>query len=391
MQVCFVLYNNSGNSAFQVHNFASALTRKGHRCVVVVPDDSSQLIRDVAGANEYAVHTCAEIKENHSDIFSSSGLDILHAWTPREKVRRMTGFLSNLYRNAPVIVHLEDNEELILEKFFGITARSIRNKIRYRFLSVEPDFSHPVYYKKFLSRSAGVSVIIDRLREFVPARKPSLELWPIVDFSQFYPREKNIAKLRELGVDESETVLCYTGNVHPANVDEVRELYRAVGRANRSGFPVRLIRTGRDFTPVLSDEDSWIKQFVKELGYIESVRQIPEILALADILIQPGKPDPFNDFRLPSKLPEFLAMGKPVVLPETNLALAMEEGVHALFLRTGTAMEIFDQLVRLIRDEDLRNTLAKNGFEFARTFFDETRIVTGLEKFYSEVRGAASV
>ena len=57
--------------------------------------------------------------------------------------------------------------------------------------------------------------------------------------------------------------------------------------------------------------------------------ELPDYYALADVLIQPGRADDFNDFRIPSKLPEFFAMGLPVVLPPTNVGRHDETGRSA--------------------------------------------------------------
>ena len=57
---------------------------------------------------------------------------------------------------------------------------------------------------------------------------------------------------------------------------------------------------------------TWAAEYTQSLGFIEDRHRIADILCLADVLIQPGRPDPFNDLRFPSKLPEFFAMGKPV-------------------------------------------------------------------------------
>ena len=52
----------------------------------------------------------------------------------------------------------------------------------------------------------------------------------------------------------------------------------------------------------------------------------PQLLVAADILVQPdGSPGPFNDYRFPSKLPDFFASGRPVVLPKTNIGLYLSE------------------------------------------------------------------
>ena len=62
------------------------------------------------------------------------------------------------------------------------------------------------------------------------------------------------------------------------------------------------------------------------------------------MLVQPGRPDAFNDYRFPSKLPEFLASGRPVMLPRTNIGLHLEDGVEALLLGHGDADEIADKV-----------------------------------------------
>ena len=68
-----------------------------------------------------------------------------------------------------------------------------------------------------------------------------------------------------------------------------------------------------------------------ELGFVER-GMIPVYLSIADILIQPGKAGLYNDYRLPSKIPEFLFMKKPVVLPDTNIGRFLKNNEEALLL-----------------------------------------------------------
>ncbi len=82
-------------------------------------------------------------------------------------------------------------------------------------------------------------------------------------------------------------------------------------------------------------------------------REIPGYLALADAFVQPGAPDDFNRYRLPSKLPEFLAIGRPVVLPACNLGNELVDGKDALLLREGDALEIVARLEQLLDDREL--------------------------------------
>ena len=77
-------------------------------------------------------------------------------------------------------------------------------------------------------------------------------------------------------------------------------------------------------------------------------REVPGYLALADAYVQPGAPDDFNRYRLPSKLPEFLAMGRPVILPACNLGDELADGEDALLLREGDALEIAARIEQLL-------------------------------------------
>jgi glycosyltransferase involved in cell wall biosynthesis len=86
----------------------------------------------------------------------------------------------------------------------------------------------------------------------------------------------------------------------------------------------------------------------------------------ADLFVQPGAPGPFNDWRLPSKLPEFMAIGRPVVLPATNVGLRLRDGEDALLLKTGSADEIAAAVERLLDDPALSARLAAGGQAFAR-------------------------
>ena len=77
-------------------------------------------------------------------------------------------------------------------------------------------------------------------------------------------------------------------------------------------------------------------------------REVPGYLALADAYVQPGAPDEFNRYRLPSKLPEFLSMGRPVILPACNLGNELVDGEEALLLREGSALEIAARIENLL-------------------------------------------
>src|SRR4030095_16710869 len=87
--------------------------------------------------------------------------------------------------------------------------------------------------------------------------------------------------------------------------------------------------------------------------------ELPDLLSLADVFVQPGQIDPFEDLRLPGKVPEFLAMGRPVIMPDANIAHLFRDGIDVMLLRTGDADEIASKCIEVFED-------AKRAVEMGR-------------------------
>jgi glycosyltransferase involved in cell wall biosynthesis len=378
--ILFVLYHDfSANSAVHVHNFANQLAALGHSTAVAIPSDDDRGAN--LGEQNYSVHRFDQMVGDWSAVFPDGRPpDIVHAWTPRENVRLFCEKLGGFCDYA-LFVHLEDNEELILEANLGV---SFAELARLRSPEIPIGLSHPRHYRGFIASAVGVTMIMDRLERFVPPGKPRMVLWPGADDRLFFPRARDNQLLERLGIPPETVGLCYTGNVHSANGRDVRSLYLAAAILDREGTPTRLIRTGRDFCPFLGPDEEWAYKVSIELGSV-AYHTIPALLSLADVLIQPGRDDAFNEFRLPGKLPEFFAMGRPVILPRTNLGRFLRDGEEACVLDRVDALRIAETVLELRRNKDLAERLAAGAGAFAREHFDWKRNATQLLDFYEQV------
>lgn len=386
MKILFVLYNNfECNSAIHVHNFANAMVELGHECIVAVPD-KKESVRELSGNGSlYSPAEYEDIIKGKVAFKNNVKPDIIHIWTPREIPRMFFLQLKKKYNKSRYIVHLEDNEEIILSKQINMKREQLKKLSAKELTAIIPETcAHPVFYKQFLRDADGVTVIIDTLLSFVPKEMFSMVLWPIIDTERFAPREKNMELMRRLGMDGRHLIVCYTGNVHLANAHEVRSLYLAVALANREGLPVKLIRTGKDHCDFLGEQTKWAYKNSIELGRV-NFEEIPQLLALADILIQPGKPDIFNDYRLPSKIPEFLSMGKPVVVPNTNIGRYLTDKENALITEKGDGLELLSIITNIAKNGHLRDKLSKGSREFALKNFNKKSISMKLERFYRKL------
>lgn len=385
MNILFVNYGDfTSNSLNHIAGFANALSRRGHACIVAIPDRKSTISAILQP--QFTPALFEELLEHPLTFPDGRGADVIHAWTPREIVRKFViAYQARTQEPARLLVHLEDNERTLLESFTGVPFEEFRTRNPREIIRALADsLPHPLRHEAFLLAADGITVIIEELLRFVPSGLPSLVLPPGVDASIYFPQPPDENIRREFGLPSEEKIIAYTGSVTFANEAEIRDLYDAVVLLNERGVPTKLIRTG--ITPPTFDQSLSPAQrrIVVELGFIDKAK-LPKLLALSDVLVQPGKPGPFNDYRLPSKLPEFFASGRPVILPRSNLGTQATNEVDALVLETGSPEEIANACQRVFAQPELARTLSKNGIRFARNHFDLEPIVDRLVNFYDGV------
>jgi len=382
VNLLFVNYGDfTTNSLNHIAGFAAILRAAGHDCVVAVPGNLDSL--NAIPNPQFRAASYEQLLKNPALFQNGRPADIVHAWTPREGVRR---FLIGYRRLAQsrVIIHLEDNEEHLLESYMGRDLDLLREESQLDYPKPLPDaLCHPVRHRNLLRLADGVTVIVGTLREFVPQGIPVLSLPPGVDLSQYHPGASHAGLREHLMIRPDERVIVYTGSNTFANEAEIRELFLAVQRLNAAGWPTRLVRTGFSSPDFIASLPADWAQWTIDLGFIEKNR-LPGLLTMADVLVQPGAPGAFNDYRLPSKLPEFLASGRPVVTVASNLGLFLEDGVNALILPLADAPAIAEACIRLFSDAALASRLGAGGFAFARKHFDLSTLGRDLEAFYAE-------
>lgn len=364
------------NSAVHVHHFANELVKGGFDCVVAVPHNKDSIA--TLGGNLYQVTQYDEIEQIQTLFCNQEPPEIVHAWTPREHVRRYCNALSAKFE-FKLIIHLEDNEESIIQRYLNLSLDQIVGENEHL---IPYNLSHPRKYQEFLQSADGVTVIIDKLKDFVPQSIPTMTLFPGVDNAQFFPHQQNLELRASLKIPDHATVLCYPGNIHLANQEEVRSLYLAVGQRNLEGKLTILLRTGIDNNlQFLEKDDMWVRKYVIELGWIDR-QQIPNILSLADVLVQPGQQDDFNDYRFPSKIPEFLALGKPIIIPDTNIAKHLQHLENAFIMPVVDQNSLPKAIDLLIDNPDLARKIAQQGLEFALAHLNWANSTQGLVSFY---------
>jgi len=217
----------------------------------------------------------------------------------------------------------------------------------------------------------------------VPAEVPRTTFWPAAT-AAFGPRDLNLPLRRKLGILDTDTVLFYHGNVHDTNVAEMLSLYQAVAELNETDHPTWLLRTGRDSDTFKNAIGSLLSAHLINIGFVKRAKDLPVLMSAANIFVQPGAPGAFNDFRFPSKLPEFFAIGRPVILPSSNLGKVVKHGIHAWVLDAANASEIAGAIRKISRDEELGAALSEGALAFSQQHFSWSKSGKSLRDFYIE-------
>ena len=386
--VIFINYGLfNSNSGGHIAGFANELVKLGIKITLIGNGDPESLSDFGISEINTFTYKCIEddIPDNLLTILRSPR-SIIHAWTPRECVHQLTKKLVEK-SGCRYVVHLEDNEEIITSSQTGLSWAHLET-----FSDIELDklipkhLSIPRSYQQFLRNSCAVTIITDSLKSFVPCGVQYHVLEPGVDtniYRQDLTTEHRNELRQELYIKPSTRVIVYHGNMHSANKREVFSLYTAVLILKRRGFDVILIRAGKDFCDGFDVSMEYLtKKSVINLGYL-SRDDLIRTLKISDVFVQPGSVDEFNIFRLPSKIPEFLSLGRPVIVPRTNIGLKLKDGEEAIMLDRGDGVEIADKIQLIIQDEELELRLGNGARKYAKNKLSWSCNASSLVKFYN--------
>lgn len=381
MQIVFINYGAYClSSGVHIHFITNEMIRTGHECTVVVPylrgweDQFGQRSYEIIDYNTFLARV---------DAGAYSANTVFHGWTPRDDVRKVTQ-LACQKLGARYYVHLEDNERDILEKKYHRPFAELVRDVSLGKHEIDPRVSHPVLHQSFIAKARGVSILMDRLAEFVPQGVPTQLIWPACENAFFKLGHEPMPQLRQqLGVPDGRLVIVYPGNLHEAVSKSIAPLYQALPLIDSMGVPVFLLRcAGHDHVQPCPEAGEIMARYGKH--YPNALpSSLPAFLQVADILVQPGMADNFDEYRFPSKLPLFLASGRPVILARTNLGRFLEDGVNCRILEENSPEAIARHVVELAKNPGLARKIGLHGRIFARKNFSWQNTTKKLLDFYA--------
>jgi glycosyltransferase involved in cell wall biosynthesis len=107
---------------------------------------------------------------------------------------------------------------------------------------------------------------------------------------------------------------------------------------------------------------------------------VKQLLTDSDIVVVPQTNNVFSRAGLPTKLAEYAAMGKAIVMTNVgDVNKYFTDKQDALFCEPENIESLHNTILELIENEDLRRKLEQNSYQIARKYFNiqsNGRIIT---------------
>jgi len=172
-----------------------------------------------------------------------------------------------------------------------------------------------------------------------------------------------------------ESYICYCGSL-TMQKDGVDILIKAFAEI-AEGFPdLLLILVGKADTP---EDEALLRQLVSDLNLSDRViftgklprNEIPAYTCNAEMLVLARPNSMVADAGFPSKLTEYLATGKPVVVTEVGeIPTYLSDGVNAFVAEADSHMAFADKMKYVLGNYDLASDVGTKGKELALTVFN---------------------
>ncbi len=248
------------------------------------------------------------------------------------------------------------------EDLFKVRDQEIHlSPLRRLFYALRGRFTDFLLYRLVLPRADHVFVQSDRMREDVAARGIPVERMTPVPMGISVDRIR--AFRAEVVVEPEANTLLYMGTL--IKVRRIDFLIEVLARVRERVPDARLILVG----DAPEDDMRFLREMADRLGlteYVEFTGFVPmeeawRRVARAAVCLSPFRPSPILDSTSPTKVVEYLALGRPVVAnehPDQSKVLG-ESG--AGFVVPYDVDAFAEAVVRLLSDRELRETMAAKG------------------------------
>jgi glycosyltransferase involved in cell wall biosynthesis len=183
----------------------------------------------------------------------------------------------------------------------------------------------------------------------------------------------------KLGIDESSTVVIYTGRLEPGKGLEILiDAWKKIEKEN-SSLAAKLFILGDGSLRKTLEAGSLNLKNVSFAGWKTDVY---EYLTASDIYVLPS----FGE-GLPNSLLEAMSCGLACITTRIGgISEIINNGMNGLLVTPGKTMELYQALIRLLTDKNLAEKLGKSASDFIKAELSMENIGSKYAQLYNEIK-----
>lgn len=389
--VIFADFPGGAAPARRIHVIARAFTLLGHRVCVIVPQrfTPGPLHETLDGFdvhwgfqashqtwNRLVDRLAARIAANRLvDRFAKEGMDWLLLSNPTMDGLPM---LATARRHGTRIMAMYDDIRDIPRK------PSVEDRLRLIWME-----SADKLIPKFAQLNLVISSLLEMRISSVASRTPIFTLPPLVDTDVFQPDSAKASEFRAKWRLQDEFVISYLGTYW--HHEGIAVLLQAARHLRNMGDQFKVVISGASYKGLDCDD---VPLLINELGLHDVVIEtgwlpladVISAMSAADVLVVPKVESLINAAGISTKLPEYLAMERPVVASSLGeYPRYLTHGHDALLCEPSDAESLAAALHKLIHNQDLRQHLSANARATAKKHFDSVQVISKLTAKLKEI------
>ena len=241
--------------------------------------------------------------------------------------------------------------------------------------------------KKQFPSCDGIIAISDKLmnlaKEYASNKCHIIKIPILVDFEKYYIPDKSS--------DATTPYIFHSGTLYEQK-DGVLGMFEAFGKAcNNLSEQIHFISTGN---PKESPQHHEILSIINQYNISDKLtftgylyrEQISDYLSKASLVVINKHPNPQNLYGFSTKLGEYLAAGKPVII--TNVGEAMnwlKDGESAYIVEPNDTDSLAKAIVDAFQNSEKRKAIGKNGQKVCKENFDFRNYGEKIGLFFQEI------
>jgi len=216
-------------------------------------------------------------------------------------------------------------------------------------------------------------------------------IFPGIEFSRFFPSEKNMSLLRDLELSENDFIVSHPGEYVRLGatdmlVKTLLHYFKTYKNSSMKFIFANRIKNKKDAQKKQSVlrilEQAGISNFIR---FTDTISDMPGLYNISDIIVFPVG-NLYGKFDIPLVIPEAQACAKPVILSDLEQFSEFTSPDNSIIVKRNGSIDLAHAIETLRINKDYRLRLGNNARVFALKTFSIEHVAKEYEFLYASIQ-----